>query len=40
MATGILSAVSGDAAMLIATDRLGYLEVALTGALEGLRRSV
>jgi hypothetical protein len=38
-ATAILSAVSGGATMLLATDRLSYLEVALTEALEGLRRS-
>jgi AcrR family transcriptional regulator len=38
-ATAILSAVTGGANMLLATDRLSYLEVALTEALEGLRRS-
>ncbi|MFD3485695.1 TetR/AcrR family transcriptional regulator [Streptomyces sp. NPDC058665] len=37
-ATAILTAVSGGAGMLMATDRIDYLEVALAQALEGLRR--
>lgn len=37
-ATAILTAVSGGATMLQATNRISYLEVALTEALDGLRR--
>lgn len=37
-ATAILTAVSGGASMLAATDRLHYLEVALAEALDALRR--
>jgi AcrR family transcriptional regulator len=37
-ATAILTAVSGGAAMLQATDRISYLEIALTEAIDGLRR--
>src|SRR5258708_5026456 len=37
-ATALLAAVSGGAAMLMATDRLDYLEIALAEALDGLRR--
>lgn len=36
-ATAILTAVTGGAAMLQATDRITYLEVSLTSALDGLR---
>jgi hypothetical protein len=37
-ATSLLAAVSGGAAVLMATDRLDYLEIALAEALDGLRR--
>jgi hypothetical protein len=37
-ATALLAAVSGGATMLMATDRLDYLEIALAEALDGLRR--
>jgi AcrR family transcriptional regulator len=37
-ATAILTAVTGGATMLQATDRISYLEVALAEALDGLRR--
>jgi AcrR family transcriptional regulator len=37
-ATSILTAVTGGAGMLQATDRIFYLEVAVTEALDGLRR--
>jgi AcrR family transcriptional regulator len=37
-ATSILTAVTGGAGMLQATDRIDYLEVALAEALDGLRR--
>jgi AcrR family transcriptional regulator len=37
-ATAILTAVTGGATLLQATDRIGYLEVALAEALDGLRR--
>ncbi|SCE77806.1 TetR/AcrR family transcriptional regulator [Micromonospora mirobrigensis] len=39
-ATGILTAISGGAAMLQATDRISYLEISLDEAIAGLRRSV
>jgi len=37
-AAAILAAVTGGAALLMATNRLSYLEVALAEALDGLRR--
>jgi AcrR family transcriptional regulator len=37
-ATSIVAAVSGGATLLLATNRIDYLEVSLTEALEGLRR--
>jgi AcrR family transcriptional regulator len=37
-AAGILAAITGGATLLIATDQLCYLEIALTEALDGLRR--
>ena len=37
-ATAILTAVSGGAAMLQATDRISYLEIGLSEAIDGLRR--
>jgi AcrR family transcriptional regulator len=37
-ATAILTAVTGGATMLQATDSITYLDVALTAALDGLRR--
>jgi AcrR family transcriptional regulator len=37
-ATAVLTAVSGGAALLMATDRLDYLKVALGEALQALRR--
>jgi hypothetical protein len=37
-ATAILTAVTGGATLLHATDRISYLEVALAEALDGLRR--
>jgi AcrR family transcriptional regulator len=37
-ATAILTAIQGGVSMLQATDRLGYLEVALAEAVSGLRR--
>ncbi|HET6298075.1 MAG TPA: TetR/AcrR family transcriptional regulator [Kribbella sp.] len=37
-ATSVLTAVTGGAGMLQATDRISYLEVALAEALEGMRR--
>jgi AcrR family transcriptional regulator len=37
-ATAILAAVTGGATLLQSTDRLSYLEDALTEALEGMRR--
>lgn len=37
-ATAVLTAVTGGAGMLQATDRISYLEVALTEALENMRR--
>jgi AcrR family transcriptional regulator len=37
-ATAILTAVNGGATMLVATDRITYLETALTTAIDDLRR--
>jgi AcrR family transcriptional regulator len=37
-ATAIIATISGGAAMLQATDRRSYLEIALTEVLDGLRR--
>ncbi|GAB2607884.1 TetR/AcrR family transcriptional regulator [Kribbella endophytica] len=37
-ATAILTAVNGGATMLVATDRIHYLETALTEAIDDLRR--
>lgn len=37
-ATSIVAAVSGGATLLLATNRIDYLEVSLTEALDGLRR--
>jgi AcrR family transcriptional regulator len=37
-ATEILTAISGGAAMLMATDRISYLEISLREAIDGLRR--
>ncbi|GAA1544296.1 TetR/AcrR family transcriptional regulator [Kribbella lupini] len=37
-ATAILTAVNGGATMLVATDRINYLETALTEAIDDLRR--
>ncbi|GAB3834327.1 TetR/AcrR family transcriptional regulator [Kribbella italica] len=37
-ATAILTAVNGGATMLVATDRITYLETALTEAIDDLRR--
>jgi hypothetical protein len=37
-ATSILTAVTGGAGMLQATDRISYLEIALAESLDGLRR--
>jgi AcrR family transcriptional regulator len=36
--TSILTAVTGGAGMLQATDRISYLEIALTDAIDGIRR--
>ncbi|MGC4939726.1 TetR/AcrR family transcriptional regulator [Kribbella sp. DT2] len=38
-ATAILTAVNGGATMLVATDRIVYLETALTEAIDDLRRT-
>ncbi|QNE17826.1 TetR/AcrR family transcriptional regulator [Kribbella qitaiheensis] len=37
-ATSILTAITGGAGMLQATDRISYLDIALTDTIEGLRR--
>ncbi|MEV6281255.1 TetR/AcrR family transcriptional regulator [Kribbella sp. NPDC051770] len=39
-ATAILTAINGGATMLVATDRMNYLETALTAAIDDLRRPV
>ncbi|TDU82216.1 TetR family transcriptional regulator [Kribbella voronezhensis] len=39
-ATSILTAVTGGAGMLQATDRISYLQIALTDAIDNLRRPV
>lgn len=39
-ATSILVAINGGATMLVATDRIHYLETALTAAIDDLRRPI
>lgn len=38
VAAAILAALTGGANLLIATDQIGYLDIALTEAIEDLRR--